>query len=410
MDFPGPTRKQAHIIWFALTTLAVTLTLIIIGAVLWGLGQLLNLLSPVLLPLAVAAVLAYLLDPVVDWLVKRRIRRGRAISGVFALTLVLVVAVLSSIIPRVVIESRELAGRIPSYAQRLQGRVEHWLDNPPAPLVRFLPLAWQQRLDPARSGLPAEGTSVPPPETPPKPIPADAPWWLKALDPATIKSAGGWLGAVLPAIGEWLFGQASKVATWFGLLVGLMLVPVYTFYFLLEKRGIEEQWTNYLPVQNSRFKDEMVFVLTNINECLIVFFRGQVLVALCDGALYTVGFLCIGMPYAMLLGLMATLLTMIPFLGAITTCATSLVIALVQFGDWTHIFLVLGVFGIVQAMEALVFQPKIIGNRVGLHPMIIIVGLMVGTTLLGGILGGILAIPLTAALRVLMVRYVWKRK
>ncbi len=407
MDTHGPTRKQAHIIWFALTTLAVTLTLIIIGAVLWGLGQVLNLLSPVLLPLAVAAVLAYLLDPVVDWLGSRRISRARAIVCVFALGLVLIVAVLGTIIPRVVVESRELAGRIPSYAQRLQGRVEHWLDNPPAPLVRFLPPAWQHRLNPSQ---PPEGSTVPLPESPPKPIPADAPWWLKALDPATIKSAGGSLGAVLPALGEWLFGQASKVASWFGLLVGLALVPVYTFYFLLEKRGIKQQWTDYLPVQDSRFKDEMVFVITNINECLIVFFRGQVLVALCDGVLYTIGFLIIGMPYAMLLGLMATMLTMIPFLGAITTCATASVIALVQFGDWKHLLLVLGVFGVVQVTEGLVFQPKIIGNRVGLHPMTIIVGLMVGTTLLGGVLGGILAIPLTAALRVLMLRYVWKRK
>ena len=407
METHGPTPKQAHIIWFALTTLAVTLTLIIIGAVLWGLGQVLNLLSPVLLPLAVAAVLAYLLDPVVDWLVARRLSRGRAIACVFAIGVVLIFAVLGTIIPRVVVESRELAGRIPSYAQRLQGRVEHWLDHPPAPLVRFLPPAWQQRLNP--TPVP-EGSTSPAPEPPPKPLPADAPWWIKALDPATIKSAGGTLGAVLPALGEWIFGQASKVASWFGLLVGLALVPVYTFYFLLEKRGIKQQWTDYLPVQDSRFKDEMVFVITNINECLIVFFRGQVLVALCDGALYTTGFLIIGMPYAMLLGLMATMLTMIPFLGAITTCATALVIALVQFGDWKHLLLVLGVFGFVQMMEGLVFQPKIIGNRVGLHPMTIIVGLMVGTTLLGGILGGILAIPLTAALRVLMLRYVWKRK
>jgi predicted PurR-regulated permease PerM len=101
---------------------------------------------------------------------------------------------------------------------------------------------------------------------------------------------------------------------------------------------------------------------------------------------------------------------MIPFLGAITTCATALVIALVQFGDWVHPGLVLVVFGIVQTLEGLVIQPRIIGDRVGLHPMTIIVALMVGTTLLGGILGGILAIPLTAALRALMFRYVWRRK
>ena len=69
---------------------------------------------------------------------------------------------------------------------------------------------------------------------------------------------------------------------------------------------------------------------------------------------------------------------------------------------------VMAVFGVVQTLEGLVIQPKIIGDRVGLHPMTIIVALMIGTTLLGGILGGILAIPLTAALRVLMFRYVWK--
>ena len=87
----------------------------------------------------------------------------------------------------------------------------------------------------------------------------------------------------------------------------------------------------------------------------------------------------------------------------------ALVIALVQYGDWLHPLLVLGVFAVVQALEGLVIQPKIMGDRVGLHPLTIIIAVMAGTTLFGGLLGGILAIPLTAALRVLMFRYVWKR-
>lgn len=218
------------------------------------------------------------------------------------------------------------------------------------------------------------------------------------------------MASLMRQVGDWIFGQVGRVASWFGVIAGLALIPVYTFYFLLEKRGIERQWTDYLPVANSRFKDELVFVISNINDCLIVFFRGQVLVAFCDGVLYGLGFLVIGLPYALLIGVMGTVLTMIPFLGAITTCGTALVIALVQYGDWAHPVMVLVVFGFVQLMEALVFQPKIIGNRVGLHPMTIIVALMVGTNLLGGVLGGILAIPLTAALRVLMFRYVWKRR
>lgn len=163
-------------------------------------------------------------------------------------------------------------------------------------------------------------------------------------------------------------------------------------------------------MQDSSFKDELAFVINSINEYLIAFFRGQVLVAICDGVLYTIGFLLIGLPYALLIGVLATCLTIIPFLGAITTCVSALVIALVAFGDWQHPALVIVVFAVVQSLEGTVIQPKIMGERVGLHPVTIIIALMVGTTLLGGILGGILAIPFAAVLRVLMARYVWQRK
>jgi len=111
----------------------------------------------------------------------------------------------------------------------------------------------------------------------------------------------------------------------------------------------------------------------------------------------------------LLIGASAIVLTIIPFLGAIIICLTALMIALVQFGDWLHPLLVLAVFALVQTLEGLVISPKIMGGRVGLHPLTIIIAVMAGTTLLGGLLGGILAIPLTAALRVVMFRYVWKR-
>ncbi|GIT78205.1 MAG: hypothetical protein Ct9H300mP32_5870 [Verrucomicrobiota bacterium] len=87
------------------------------------------------------------------------------------------------------------------------------------------------------------------------------------------------------------------------------------FYFLLEKRGIKRNWTDYLPVHESRVKEEIVFVLHSINDCPIVFFRGQVLVGMCVGVLLTTGFLVIGLEYAILLGVMAGLLSIIPYLG-----------------------------------------------------------------------------------------------
>ena len=141
---------------------------------------------------------------------------------------------------------------------------------------------------------------------------------------------------------------------------------------------------------------------------LMVFFRGQVLVALCDGVLLTVGFLMLGLNYAVLLGFVAGLLSIVPYLGIMLSLIPALALAAIQFGDWWHPALVLVIFGLVQTLEGLVISPKIIGDRVGLHPLTIIIAVMVGTTLLGGLLGGVLAIPLTAALRVIMFRYVWR--
>jgi predicted PurR-regulated permease PerM len=191
--------------------------------------------------------------------------------------------------------------------------------------------------------------------------------------------------------------------------VGLSLIPIYAFYLLIEKQGIQSKWTNYLPVTDSTFKDELVFILQSINDYLIAFFRGQVLVAICDGILYGIGFLIIGLPYAILLGAAAVVLTIIPFIGAIIIFITAMIIAFVQFGDWKHPLLVVAVFAVVQTLEGVVISPRIMKGRVGLHPLTIIIAVMVGTTLLGGLLGGVLAIPLTAVLRVLLARYVWKR-
>ena len=211
--------------------------------------------------------------------------------------------------------------------------------------------------------------------------------WAGAIDKETLQSVTTWLAGRLPKAGEWLFGHVGRVASLFGFFVGLALIPVYAFYFLLEKDAISSRWTDYLPVSDSRFKEELVFVLNSINGYLIAFFRGQVLVAIIDGILYGTGFVIIGLPYAVLLGVMAIFLTIIPFLGAIVTFVLALIIAIVQFGDWKHPLGVMVVFGIVQTLEGLVFSPKILGDRVGLHPVTIIIAVMAGTALLGGLLG-----------------------
>jgi len=401
MALPPPTPNQSRVIWLALTALAVTTLVACIASMVWALGKVLHLFAPVLWPLAVAAVLAYLLDPLVDLLERRKMKRQRAIVWVFAVAVFVILGIGAAILPRLIFETRELASKIPGYAQTLQQRAVDWMENS----GWKWPLLNQQKQTPA----PATNAVAAPPEPVVTPAPANTPPevpWERRLAGAAVS----WLPKALPKIGEWLADQISRVAAWFGLIAGIALVPVYCFYFLLEKRSIEKKWTDYLPVQESRVKDEIVFVLTAINDRLIVFFRGQVLVAACDGVLYGIGFFAIGLNYAMLLGLFAAVLTIIPYLGATIIFVVALILALVQFhGDWLHPLLVLGIFGIVQALEGFVISPKIIGDRVGLHPLTIIIAVVAGTTLLGGLLGGILAIPLTATLRVLMFRYVWKK-
>ena len=426
MNLPPPTQKQARVIWLALTGLSVATLAVLAVGLIWGLGQVLQILSPVVWPLAIAGVVAYLLDPVVDWFERKGLSRARAIVCVFGIAFLVLAGVLGSVIPQIITETEQLIHRLPEIRQKVQTRIEDWAEHPPALLRNVLNLLKRDSatsnpadtatntvlvLDLTTNAITTNDTADTNTLDSSSGSTTNKPSLLvKGIDVKTIRSATTWLAMKVPTAGRWVFGQVGRVASWFGVLAALALVPIYAFYLLLEKRGIESTWPQYLPVADSHFKDETVFILRAINGYLIAFFRGQVLVAICDSILYTIGFLIVGLPYAVLLGFAAVFLTLIPFLGAIALCATALVIALVQFGDWIHLGYVLCVFVVVQAIEGLVVSPKIMGDRVGLHPLTIIIAVMAGTTLLGGLLGGILAIPLTAVLRVLLARYVWKKQ
>src|SRR5213593_1658358 len=138
MNFPPPTAEQARVICLAVTALAGAVIVAILAGVIWGFGQVLHLLSPVLWPLAVAGVFAYLLDPVVDFIERRGAPRARAILCVFALAAMIVLALFGSVVPQVLRETRQLAEKIPSYATRVQDKVQDWIDNPPKILEKFL--------------------------------------------------------------------------------------------------------------------------------------------------------------------------------------------------------------------------------------------------------------------------------
>jgi predicted PurR-regulated permease PerM len=416
--FTPPTPGQARILWMSTTAVAIAIVLALIGVVVWGFGMALQKLSPVLLPLAIAGILAYLIDPVVDFFGRRGIPRTRAIFLVFTLVLLAVGLVSSLVIPKLLLEARDLADQVPDFGEQISGA--------PAPRTTSTNAVMATQATPSAPPPTNSVASTSSTNTPKSLFTVPKAWmekteaWLdsspwgmrlrKVWDTELKVTVEGWAKKTVPVVSNWVLQQVKKVASWFGLIVGLALVPVYLFYFLQEKKAISENWTDYLPILESKTKDELVFILRAINDYLILFFRGQILVAICIGVLLTIGFALMGLKYGLLLGIAAGALSIVPYLGIVLSVIPAVALAAVQFGDWLHPLLVIGVFSLVQFLEGFFISPKIMGDRVGLHPLTIIIAVMVGTTLMGGIIGGILAIPLTAALRVLMFRYVWKRR
>src|SRR5688572_25958490 len=143
MALPSPTDKQAKIIWTSLTALAIADLLAILAGLLWGFGWLLRLLSPVLWPLAIGGILAYLLDPVVDYFERKKMKRRSAILLVFALCVLALSAFFASIIPRMVRESGRLISEVPEYSRQLRGDLNRWMSSRP-----FLD-TWRIRLFPS---------------------------------------------------------------------------------------------------------------------------------------------------------------------------------------------------------------------------------------------------------------------
>ncbi len=439
MSFPHPTPKQGRVLWFSMTALAVAVLLALVGLFLWGVGFVMGRISAVLLPAALALILAYILDPVVEFFVRKKIPRVWAILLVFLLGLLVMGGVLGSVIPGLVKETRRFVQDLPGNAKALRLKIEDFMEN--SPLGRQLPANWRLPLQPnatqpatgqnpaSQSGkTEAQPVSTNGVEATPNvemtgktngseagqtngvQLAPNTEALTKALNAPLSEVVVPGLTRAVVFISKWITARLGDVGVWLELMIGLVLVPIYLFYFLLEKKRITSSWADYLPLKESKTKDEVVFVLSAINDCMIVFFRGQVLVQACVGAVLALAYLILGLNYAVLIALVAAVIGIIPYLGAFVSLLLALTVAIIQFGDWIHPLCVIGIAALVKLLEDLVISPKIIGNRSGLHPLTIIFSVLMGAKLFGGILGALLAVPLTAALRTLMFRYVWKRR
>ena len=210
---------------------------------------------------------------------------------------------------------------------------------------------------------------------------------------------------MLHFLGKALHGFLGAI----GYIVGLFLIPVYLFFFLKNSSGIREKWSDYVPVRQSSFKEELVSLLDEVNGYLIAYFRGQVLVSIIDGAITGIILALLGLDYALVIGVSLAIFGVIPFVGIIITALPAMLIAASQ-NDGPAPLVVALVFIAVQQIDGFLIQPKIVGDSVGLHPLTVIFSVLFWSLLIGGILGALLAVPMTAAIKVLFRRYIWLQK
>lgn len=374
--------------WAALTALSF----VALGAVAVLLGRLvvdaISFLRPVLLPLAIAGILAYLLEPVVRYLENRRLSRLRAVILVFFAILGLGVGILIWILPTIWHQGEVFAKELPSYSARVQTLVTQTLEE--ARKLSELPL-FKKPGDP---------------EAPQDPVSK----YISTMADNGLR----WLQDQAPnlaaATGNFLQRSAGGVLGAFGVMLSLILVPIFLFFFLKDGRSIAENWSKYLPLRASPLKNEIVSLLSEINSYLISFFRGQLMVSMIDGLLIGLCLLIfIRLDFALLIGLMVCILGLIPYAGMMICWIPAVIIAAMQFGDWWHPFWVTVIFVAANQFEGFFISPKIVGESVGLHPFTVIVSVLVWSVVLGGLLGALLAVPLTATLKVLLKRYFWDR-
>lgn len=316
----------------------------------------LYLLAPVLTPFLVAFVLAYLGNPLVQRLVDWKLTRTAAVLAVFGLFIVLLALALLVLIPAIDGQIKYLVSRLPSYLE--------WVQQYALPKIA----AWFGISD-------------------------------LQIDMVTLKTwiKGHWqqAGSALAFILDSLSTSGLAFAGW---LASLLLVPVVCFYLLRDWHSLLNGIRMLLP---RHLEKQVVRLATESDEVLGAFLRGQLLVMLVLGIVYSVGLGLAGLHVAVLVGMLAGLLSFVPYLGVIVGLLTAAIAMLLQTHDFVQVLWVLLVFGIGQLLESIVLTPLLVGDRIGLHPVAVIFAVMAGGQLFG-FFGVLLALPVAAVLAVIL--------
>jgi predicted PurR-regulated permease PerM len=319
-------------------------------------GWLLYLLAPVLTPFMAAALLAYLGDPIVDRLQRRKLPRTLAVATVFTTIVLLLLLLALVLIPLLEGQITALLQRLPGYVDVLQSRVVPWLQQ------HFDLTADQFKFD-----------------------------VLKQKLDENLATVGGLMVGVLTSL-----THSSMVVL--GWLMNLLLIPVITFYLLLDWDRMIGHIHDMLP---RPIEPVISRLAREADEVLAAFMKGQLIVMLVLGLIYSIGLFLVGLEFALLFGMLAGIVSFVPYLGLIVGLTSAGIAAIIQFQDALHVLGVLAVFSIGQVAEAVWLTPTLVGDRIGLHPVAVIFAILAGGFLFG-FFGVLLALPVAAVIMVLL--------
>lgn len=355
------SERQRATVGVALTILAACVILAAVGFVFWLLAKFVAEFSSVIMPLAVAAIAALVFKPYFDLLQRRlRLPPALAVAAVFASILVPLGAFAWFFGAKMVSQGNDVAARLPELIDAANRNLRAQLPE----VIAFF----------ERHGLD------------------------KALDSA-IEGGRKQLVDGLQTFGSGALSAGAGVLSFVGSALSWVVLPVYFGFFLMADGWQLDRLKKHLPFLKPDTRDDVVYLIQQFVDIIVAFFRGQIIIAFLQGLLFAVGFSIVGLQYGFLIGLALGFLNIIPYLGNIVGLSVALPLALLQpEGGWVRVGLALIVFAIVQTIEGYFLTPKIMGERTGLHPMAIIVAIFFWGTALSGILGMILAIPLTAFL------------
>jgi predicted PurR-regulated permease PerM len=319
------------------------------------LAFLLSLLSGVLMPFVAGMAVAYFLDPLADRLEKWGCSRVVATSLITALFFLLAAGVAVLLFPLLQAQVMAFVSRIPHYAEVLREQA--------APILEHLQSS----------------------------LPADAVERLRG-------AAGSYAGEAIQWVGSLLKNLWSGGVALLNVLSLVVITPLVTFYLLRDWDRIVTRIDTLLP---RRAAPTIRAQIHEIDRTLAGFVRGQATVCLLLGVFYAVGLTLVGLDFGLLVGLGTGLISFVPYFGMLVGLATGLGIAFVQFADMGSVALVAAVFAAGQVIEGYALTPRLVGDRVGLHPVWILFALLAGGALFG-FTGVMLAIPVAAVIGVLV--------